>query len=158
MADKPGTGGPGLFRKRTPRADSNIELIPGAPPVDVPPASAISILGLLSRLQQVEGALSALRREKILAGEEFQAAATGTENEVLDLQAEIVSLREDMSFVDGVIRATIEFVKDAAFVPLPGDPERILVQIFSGSTDRERAGREFIVGLIARLRSMLDLP
>jgi len=159
MADKPGTGAPGLFQP------GRIET--EAPPVDpvpapVPVQQQVQLLGLISRIQLIEGQLSALRREKLLGESKATEAELGAVGAVGELNARILVLSETIeklrvaiSQIEGIIETTIRFIEtesiQKAGAASPGTNNVAIGVSFA-------AGEAFIGRIIATLRSTINFP
>jgi len=161
MADATPTGAPGQFQKRGGRRAEVTTVPPGQTGVAVPPEAAVQLLGLITRLQNVEAQLSLLRREKLIAGEETEkriVIADEQAQETIDgLQTENARLQRILGFVESNARSAIAYVIGIAFVNDGGlpltDQDRNTVSVHNNAGQ----GAGFVRGVLARFRSFQGL-
>lgn len=127
MPDKPGTGAPGVFQKPGTRSEEDSA---GFPQPVTQEARTVTLLGLITRLQSIEGVLSGERLAR--AGSEAQF---GTD--VAELQIELEATRVEL-FGQNAEIDRIKILATAALVTL-GEPvgaqtleENALSQVSSG--------------------------
>jgi len=159
MPDKPGTGAPGLFQKAGgARREEEPVLVATTAEQQLVQQSAVSLLGLITRLQNVEAQLSLLRREKILAvgatEEAVRLSDEESQKEFDELKTQLDSAERQNAIAQGITRTTIAFVEETAFFNTPGTSIPVGTNIVGVGSDLER-GRRFIAGLLARLNSSL---
>jgi len=150
MPDVPDTGGAGIFQKKG--GTRRPAEVAAAPAVEIPPSQTVQLLGLISRIQLLEGSLSQLRREKLLgeqdtAGliepptDEERAAAARVAEQKTELEANI-------SIMEGIIRNAIQRLSQR--------PDFVFADILiSGDLTEADKWRRLMQGL---LQAAIDLP
>lgn len=157
MADKPGTGGPGVFQRGGGSPPPTVD-VPLAAPIEPPPQQTVVMLGLISRLQNVEGQLSALRQEK-LTGE--RAFATGTTESSADLSAALTDLESCKSVIrqmESVLKTVLRFIEvegvQGGDQATPGANNVAI----GGNAQQIERGRIFITRIRSTIESAINFP
>jgi len=155
MADAPPTGAPGLFQKKGgTRQQDSLAPSAGQESAVVPPQQTVQLLGLISRIQLLEGSLSQLRREKLLSEQDAsQLVEPPTDQEraaAAALLLEVESLEGNISIMEGIIRNVIDQLRS----PPPGI---FSTSIVGGSPDQTRS-QQYRARLQATLLAAIGLP